>query len=58
MVIKPVRLTELAASAGCAAKTGADVLENVLAYLSEFQTARPPELVVGLGTPDDATVYK
>jgi len=58
MVTSPVRLTELAACAGCAAKAGADMLASVLAHLSELQTFHPPELLVGLGAPDDATVYR
>jgi len=53
-----VRLTQLASCAGCAAKTGADVLAQVLLHLSELQNGHHPNLLVGLTAPDDATVYK
>lgn len=55
---KPLRLTELASCAGCAAKAGADVLAQVLSHLSDLQNGNHPNLLVGLKAPDDATVYK
>ncbi len=58
MVTNPVRLTELAASAGCAAKTGAEDLSKVVEYLAGLQSGQPLGLLVGLAAPDDATVYK
>lgn len=57
-VERPVRLTELASCAGCAAKAGADMLAEVLSHLSELQNGNHPDLLVGLAAPDDATVYK
>ena len=53
-----MRLTELAASAGCAAKTGAEDLSKVVEYLAGLQNGQPLGLLVGLAAPDDATVYK
>jgi selenide,water dikinase len=58
MVTGPVRLTELASRAGCAAKTGAEDLSNIVEYLADLQTSQPLGLLVGLAAPDDATVYK
>ena len=58
MVTNPVRLTELAARAGCASKTGAEELSRVLRYLAGLQNGQPLGLLVGLAAPDDATVYK
>src|SRR5438093_9824161 len=57
-VDEPARLTQLASCAGCAAKAGADVLAQVLTHLSDLQNGHHPNLLVGLGAPDDATVYK
>src|SRR5437870_13787701 len=56
-VEEPVRLTELASCAGCAAKAGAEMLAQVLSHLSELQNGHHPNLLVGLKAPDDATVY-
>ena len=56
MTTTPVRLTELANCAGCAAKIGADILAQVLAPLR--QRTAPPQLLVGLGAIDDAAVYR
>ena len=58
MVTRSVRLTELATRAGCAAKTGAEDLSNIVEYLAGLQTDQPLGLLVGLAAPDDATVYK
>ncbi len=58
MVTNPVRLTELAARAGCAAKTGAEDLSKVVEYLAGLQNGQPLGLLVGLAAPDDASVYK
>ena len=57
-VEEPVRLTELASCAGCAAKAGAEMLAQVLSHLSELQNGHHPNLLVGLKAPDDATVYR
>ena len=54
----PVRLTELASCAGCAAKAGAEMLAQVLSHLAELQNGSHPNLLVGLTAPDDATVYR
>jgi len=54
----PVRLTELASCAGCAAKAGAEMIAQVLADLSGLQNGHHPDLLVGLSAPDDATVYR
>jgi selenide,water dikinase len=53
---QPIRLTELASCAGCAAKLGADMLAQVLQPLR--QRSVPPQLLVGLGAIDDAAVYQ
>src|SRR5579875_2702032 len=53
---QPVRLTELASCAGCAAKIGADMLAQVLQPLRQRNV--PPQLLVGLGAIDDAAVYQ
>ncbi len=58
MATNPVRLTDLAACAGCAGKAGAELLAEVLSYLADRQTDQNPDLLVGLSAPDDATVYK
>ena len=52
----PVRLTELASCAGCAAKIGADILAQVLSPLRQRNV--PPQLMIGLGAIDDAAVYR
>ena len=52
----PVRLTELANCAGCAAKIGADILAEVLRPLRQRNV--PSQLLVGLGAIDDAAVYQ
>ena len=57
-VEEPVRLTELASCAGCAAKAGAEMLAQVLSHLSKLQNGHHPNLLVGLKAPDDATVYR
>lgn len=54
-----VRLTLLAASGGCAAKLGADLLEGLVAGVAgRFRPEDHPELLVGLAAPDDAAVYR
>jgi selenide,water dikinase len=53
---QPVRLTELASCAGCAAKIGADTLAQVLRPLRQRNV--PAQLLVGLGAIDDAAVYQ
>jgi selenide,water dikinase len=54
----PIRLTELTECGGCAAKLGADVLEEALAGLGIAQRAdKPADLIAGLDPPDDAAAY-
>ncbi|GHO48176.1 selenide, water dikinase SelD [Ktedonospora formicarum] len=53
---QPVRLTELASCAGCAAKIGADILAQVVRPLRQRNV--PENLLIGLGAIDDAAVYK
>jgi selenide,water dikinase len=54
-----VRLTELANCAGCAAKMGPATLQAVLQPLAAtFGAMATPDLLVGLGTADDAAVYR
>src|SRR6266581_6172552 len=55
-VSQPVRLTELASCAGCAAKIGADILAQVVSPLR--QSIVPPQLLIGLDAIDDAAVYR
>src|SRR5262245_46363793 len=50
-----VNLTDLASCGGCAAKYSAARLEQLLAG---FVPADSENLIVGLGTPDDAAVYR
>ena len=53
-----LRLTELTECGGCAAKLGADVLEEALAGLGVGADAKAPnELIAGLIPPDDAAAY-
>ena len=54
-----IRLTSLAACAGCAAKLGPADLAQVVAPLTGLFTASAfPDLLVGLEQPDDAAVYR
>jgi selenide, water dikinase len=55
-VSQPIRLTELASCAGCAAKIGADVLAQVVSPLR--QSTVPSQLLIGLDAIDDAAVYR
>src|SRR5438067_12099272 len=50
-----VKLTDLASCGGCAAKYSAARLEQLLAG---FVPIEAENLLVGLGTPDDAAVYR
>ena len=50
-----VKLTDLASCGGCAAKYSAARLEQLLAG---FVPVESENLLVGLGTPDDAAVYR
>jgi selenide,water dikinase len=54
-----IRLTQLTECGGCAAKLGADVLEEALAGLSIDPAggAAPAGLIAGLDPPDDAAVH-
>ncbi|HWZ18688.1 MAG TPA: selenide, water dikinase SelD [Ktedonobacteraceae bacterium] len=53
---QPIRLTELASCAGCAAKIGADILAQVVSPLRQSNV--PPQLLIGLDAIDDAAVYR
>src|SRR5437868_6108233 len=55
-VSQPIRLTELASCAGCAAKIGADILAQVVNPLRLSKV--PPQLLIGLDAIDDAAVYR
>jgi selenide,water dikinase len=53
-----LRLTELTECGGCAAKLGADLLEEALAGLGvAHRDGAPTELIAGLDPPDDAAAY-
>jgi selenide,water dikinase len=57
--LNSIRLTTLSSCAGCASKLSAETLEQVLAPVSAlFKPADYPDLLVGLGEPDDAAVWK
>jgi selenide,water dikinase len=53
----PLRLTELTECGGCAAKLGADVLEEALAGLVSQSDATASGLLAGLYPADDAAVH-
>src|SRR6187399_3604616 len=53
--VDTVKLTDLASCGGCAAKYSAARLEELL---GGFVHVEEENLLVGLGTPDDAAVYK
>lgn len=55
-VSQPIRLTELASCAGCAAKIGADILAQVVGPLRPGSV--PAQLLIGLDAIDDAAVYR
>lgn len=55
MIDAPIRLTQLAQSAGCAAKVGPGQLSSVLSGLAH---GTDPRLIVGFETHDDAGVFK
>ena len=57
MTTETVRLTEMVACAGCAAKLGPAVLSAAVKGLFE-KCAVDPNVIVGFGTLDDAGVYK
>jgi len=56
----PFRLTELTDCGGCAAKLGADLLEDALRGLGAEAagTDADPSLIAGLTPPDDGAVYR
>jgi len=55
----PIRLTSLSSCSGCASKISAKMLTELLAPTrSIFDAANYPDLLVGLGSPDDAAVWK
>jgi selenide,water dikinase len=54
-----IRLTSLATCAGCAAKLKAETLAKLLAPVQGlFEPISSPDLLVGLGQPDDAAVWR
>ena len=56
---KPIRLTSLATCAGCAAKLKAETLVELLKPMQGlFDPLDTPDLLVGLGQPDDAAVWR
>ncbi len=56
---KKIRLTSMATCAGCAAKLKAETLAELLRPLQgTFDSLSTPELLVGLGQPDDAAVWR
>lgn len=56
---KPIRLTSLATCAGCAAKLKAETLAELLIPVQGlFDPVSSPDLLVGLGQPDDAAVWR
>lgn len=55
MSSKEIKLTQMTQSAGWAAKIGPDVLAQVLCHLNNDNDEN---LLVGMGTSDDAAVYK
>jgi selenide,water dikinase len=56
---QPIKLTALAACAGCAAKLSPRELAHVLQPLAaSFPAAEFPAMLVGLEAPDDAAVYQ
>lgn len=58
-VVDTIKLTSLAGAAGCAAKLGAGDLSSIAFPLGELFSAEDnPNLIIGLGEPDDAAVFK
>jgi len=55
--VEPVRLTSFSHGAGCACKLGSVELSRVLTSLKSHPASSHPDLVVGLGTSDDAGVF-
>ncbi len=56
---KPIRLTSMSACAGCAAKLKAETLAELLKSVQGiFDPISSPDLLVGLGQPDDAAVWR
>ncbi len=56
---KPIRLTSMSACAGCAAKLKAETLAELLKPVQGlFDPVSSPDLLVGLGQPDDAAVWR
>lgn len=56
---QPVKLTSLATCAGCAAKLKAETLAELLIPVQGlFDPISSPDLLVGLGQPDDAAVWR
>lgn len=56
---KAIRLTSLATCAGCAAKLKAETLAELLKPIQGiFDPIATPDLLVGLGQPDDAAVWR
>jgi selenide,water dikinase len=58
-VDSPIRLTSLSSCSGCASKISAKMLTELLAPTQGvFDPANYPDLLIGLGSPDDAAVWK
>ncbi|HEX7099182.1 MAG TPA: selenide, water dikinase SelD [Acidimicrobiia bacterium] len=55
--MESVRLTSFSHGAGCACKLGSVELSQVLGSLKSHPASSHPDLVVGLGTSDDAGVF-
>lgn len=56
---KAIRLTSMASCAGCAAKLKAETLAELLKPIQGlFDPISSPDLLVGLGQPDDAAVWR
>lgn len=56
---KPIHLTSLSSCSGCASKISAKMLTELLAPTQGiFDPDSYPDLLVGLGSPDDAAVWK
>ena len=54
-----IKLTSLATCAGCAAKLNPEKLAKLIAPLQEiFNPADSPNLITGLGQPDDAAIWR
>lgn len=53
-----MRLTELSHGAGCACKLSPEDLRTLMGLVRGFGPTDDPDLLVGIGEPDDAAVYR